>query len=220
MTPRRTAILISGRGSNMMSLVAAAQAPAFPARIVSVIANRPDAAGLVWAASQGIPTQAIDHKAFASREAFEAALQSALVACQADLVCLAGFMRVLTARFVGAWERRLINIHPSLLPSFKGLHTHEQALTAGVRIAGCTVHFVVPEMDAGPIIAQAAVPVMAADTADSLAQRILSAEHKLYPHALRMVASGQVRMDGDRVDGASGINQADCLYSPSLGAID
>jgi phosphoribosylglycinamide formyltransferase 1 len=204
MTPKRTAILISGRGSNMMSLVDAAAAAGFPAEIVSVIANRPDAAGIDWAAARGIPAQVIDHKAYAGREAFEAALHSALVEAGTELVCLAGFMRVLTPSFVAKWQGRMINIHPSLLPSFKGLHTHEQALVAGVRIAGCTVHFVVPEMDAGPIIAQAAVAVELDDDAARLAARILLAEHKIYPHALRLVASGGVAM----APGGAGVLQA------------
>lgn len=191
MTPRkRTAILISGRGSNMMSLVEAATSLSFPAEIVAVIANRPDAAGIAWAANRGLPTQVIDHKLFPTREDFEARLHEALLESNAELVCLAGFMRVLTPAIVEKWQRRMLNIHPSLLPSFKGVHTHEQALAAGVTIAGCTVHFVVPEMDAGPIIAQAAVPVVQGDTADTLAKRILAVEHKLYPHALALIAKG------------------------------
>lgn len=157
-----TAILISGRGSNMMSLVEASRAPGYPAEIVTVISNRPDAPGIAWAKAQGIATMIIDHKAYATREAFEAELDEALVASKAEIVALAGFMRLMTPDFVGRWQSRMINIHPSLLPSFKGLHTHERALETGVRIAGCTVHYVRPEMDTGPIIAQAAVPVFSA----------------------------------------------------------
>ena len=218
---QRIAILISGRGSNMMSLVEAAGASGFPAEVVAVIANRADAAGIAWAAARGIPTRIVDHKAYPDREAFEAELHKTITSSAARLVCLAGFMRVLTSGFVAKWQGRMINIHPSLLPSFKGLHTHEQALRAGVRIAGCTVHFVVPEMDAGPIIAQAAVPVEPDDTADLLAARVLAAEHKLYPQALRLVASGAVRMANERtvygpqVTKAS-INQAQAVFSPPL----
>ena len=221
---QRIAILISGRGSNMMSLVEAARAAEYPAEVVAVIANRPDAAGIPWAAARGIATAIVDHTAYTGRAPFEAALDAALAKIRPDFVCLAGFMRVLTADFVGRWEGRLINIHPSLLPSFKGLHTHQQALAAGVRIAGCTVHFVVPEMDAGPIIAQAAVPVIPGDTADSLAARILLAEHKLYPHALGLVATGHISMqDGQAVvaRGPAGLTLASVdntgqLYAPPL----
>ena len=221
---KRTAILISGRGSNMMSLVEAIQSPDFPAEVACVIANRPDAGGIAWAAARGIATCTVDHKAFGNREAFEAELHRVITGSGAGLVCLAGFMRVLTPGFVAKWQGRMINIHPSLLPSFKGLHTHEQALAAGVRIAGCTVHFVVPEMDAGPIIAQAAVPVENGDTTQLLANRILSAEHQLYPQALRLVATGAIRMDNGRVvaatpaGGTGAINQFSTLFSPALTA--
>ena len=222
MQKKRTAILISGRGSNMMSLVEAAARPGYPAEIVAVIANRPDAAGIPWADSRGLPTRIVDHKAYPNRPAFEAALQTALVEVRAEMVCLAGFMRVLTPGFVGVWQGRMLNIHPSLLPSFKGLHTHEQALAAGVKVAGCTVHFVVPEMDAGPIVAQAAVPVHHADTAETLARRILALEHVIYPDALRLVASGVAHMQGDRVvfQGTEGsINQSARVISPEPGAL-
>jgi phosphoribosylglycinamide formyltransferase-1 len=215
----KTAILISGRGSNMMSLVEAAAAPDYPAEVVGVIANRPDAAGLAWAASRGIPTRVIDHKAFLDRPAFEAALEAALAAVAAEIVCLAGFMRVLTPAFAGRWQGRMLNIHPSLLPSFKGLHTHEQALAAGVRIAGCTVHFVVPEMDAGPIIAQGAVAVSGDETVETLASRILLIEHKIYPHALRLVATGEARMEGGRTvwrEAGTCVNQTAFVISPPL----
>ncbi len=219
---QRIAILISGRGSNMMSLAEAAGTSDFPAEVAAVIANRPDAAGIAWAAARGIPTRVVDHKAYPNRAAFEAELHSAIAGTGATLVCLAGFMRVLTSGFVAKWQGRMINIHPSLLPSFKGLHTHEQALEAGVRIAGCTVHFVVPEMDAGPIIAQAAVPVEYGDTPDTLAQRILSAEHQLYPQALRLVASGAVRMESWRAvprlpaPERGEINHVQAVFSPPL----
>lgn len=219
--PRRTTILISGRGSNMMSLVEAAREPGFPAEIAAVISNRPDAAGIAWAAARGVATRVVDHKAFAGRAAFEAELHTVLTGLGTDLVCLAGFMRVLTAGFVQHWQGSMINIHPSLLPAFKGLHTHEQALAAGVKITGCTVHFVVPEMDAGPIIAQAAVPVHDGDTTNSLAARILVAEHKLYPLALQLVADGRVQMNdpGAAHRGEPPVNHANVLYSPPLAYI-
>jgi phosphoribosylglycinamide formyltransferase-1 len=216
----RTAILISGRGSNMMSLVEAAAAPGFPAEIVGVLSNRPEAAGLAWAAARGLPAVAVDHKAYKGREPFEAALQDQLVALGAELVCCAGFMRLMTPGFVALWRDRMLNIHPSLLPAYKGLDTHARLLTAGGRIAGCTVHVVRAEMDEGPIVAQAAVPVRTGDMPDTLAARVLAAEHRLYPHALALVASGRARVVGERVviedppepaDGA-----ADALYSPPL----
>jgi phosphoribosylglycinamide formyltransferase 1 len=211
---KRTAILISGRGSNMMSLVDAARAQEFPTEIVAVISNRPDAAGIAWAKAQGIATQIIDHKAFKNREAFEAELDKALTAAKPDIVALAGFMRIMTPAFVARWQDRMINIHPSLLPNFKGLHTHEQALAAGVKIAGCTVHYVRAEMDVGPIIAQAAVPVLSGDTAVTLAARVLAAEHKLYPAALRLVASGRVRCEAEKVTILEDVNGSGPLFSP------
>lgn len=217
MTPKkRVAVLISGRGSNLMALAAAARDPDYPAEIVMVISNRPEAAGLASAKAQGLATAAIDHTRFATREAFEAELQSALTECKADLVCLAGFMRLMTASFVEGWAGRMLNIHPSLLPAFPGLNTHERALAAGVRISGCTVHFVVPEMDAGPIIAQAAVPVAGGDTPENLAARILEAEHQLYPMALRLVSAGTVRFEGGCAIITDGIYQPGVLYSPGL----
>ena len=205
----RVAILISGRGSNMASLIAAAQAPDYPAEIVLVLSNRPDAAGLDRARDAGIPARAIDHKAYPSREAFDAALQAELVAAEVDLVCLAGFMRIFSAGFVESWAGRMINIHPSLLPLFKGVHTHAQALEAGVRLHGCTVHYVVPELDAGPIIAQAAVPVLPGDDADALAARILVQEHRLYPQALALVAGGRARLEGEWVVFSDDVPPAD-----------
>ncbi|MFM1815421.1 MAG: hypothetical protein RLZ98_2116 [Pseudomonadota bacterium] len=213
---KRIAILISGRGSNMMSLVEAMAAPEFPAEAVVVISNRPEAAGLAWAENRGIESLAIDHKSYPSREAFEAKLHEELSRRQIDIVCLAGFMRLLTAAFVDKWLGRMLNIHPSLLPAFRGLDTHQQAIDAGVKIAGCTVHLVVPEMDAGPIIAQAAVAVHENDSADTLAARILRAEHKIYPHALHLIASGRGQPHENKVLIERSVNQGDELFSPPL----
>ena len=213
---KRVAILISGRGSNMMALVEAARAKDYPAEIVSIIASRPDAAGLAWAKAQGLPTVAVDHKSYATREAFDETVHAALVAARTDLIALAGFMRIQSAAFVQKWQGRQLNIHPSLLPLFKGLHPHKQALDAGVKISGCSVHFVTEEMDSGPIIAQAAVPVLDGDTPETLAERILVAEHKLYPHALALVASGRAILDGGRVRSGSTASRADGLFSPQL----
>ena len=212
----RTAILISGRGSNMQSLVEAAQADDYPAEIVLIASNRPDAAGLEWAKARGLPTLAIDHKKYKTRDAFEAALQDALAAAGTELVALAGFMRLMTSDFVEHWRDRMINIHPSLLPSFKGLHTHERALAAGVKIAGCTVHFVRTEMDEGPIIGQAAVPVLSGDDPATLAARVLASEHRLYPASLKLVASGLVRVEGEKVITLHESNAGLPVYSPSL----
>ena len=200
MTKKRVAILISGRGSNMMALVEAAAAPDFPAEIALVLSNRPDASGLAWASSRGIRVATVDHKTYGrDREAFERAMQAVLAENAIDLVCLAGFMRVLTSWFVSQWQDRMLNIHPALLPSYRGLHTHERALGDGVKVHGCTVHFVVPEMDAGPIIEQACVRVEDSDDADTLAARVLKEEHRIYPHALALVAGGKVRIEGNRV---------------------
>lgn len=201
---RRTAVLISGRGSNMTSLIAAARSPDFPAEIALVLSNRPDAPGLASAAEHGIATAAVDHKIYAGREAFEAVLQNMLEVHRIEMICLAGFMRLLTPGFTQRWEGRMINIHPALLPSYKGLHTHERALADGVKIHGCSVHFVVPEMDAGPIIAQAAVAVLDQDTPETLGARVLAQEHVIYPLALELVASGKVRIENGRVVGACG----------------
>jgi phosphoribosylglycinamide formyltransferase-1 len=196
---RRTAILISGRGSNMRSLIEAARAPDFPAEIVLVASNRPDAPGLALAKQAGIATAAVDHKIYAGREEFEGSLQALFDIHRIDLICLAGFMRMLTSGFVERWNERMINIHPALLPAYRGLHTHERALADGVKIHGCTVHFVVPGMDEGPIIAQAAIAVRDDDTAETLSARVLDQEHILYPQALRVVASGDYLIDGNRV---------------------
>lgn len=185
----RVAILISGRGSNMTALIEAARAEDYPAEIVLVVSNRPDAAGLVRARAAGIATVVIDHTRFAgSREAFEHALDEELRNYKIGLVCLAGFMRLLTPWLVARWQGRMLNIHPSLLPQFKGLDTHRRALDAGAKWHGATVHFVVPEMDSGPIIVQESVPVREGDTAEALAARVLELEHQLYPRALRVVA--------------------------------
>lgn len=197
-TTRRvpTAILISGRGSNMVALIEAARAAEFPAEIVLVAANLPDAGGLQRAASAGIATASVDHRPFGKdREAFERALDAELQAHGIELVALAGFMRVLTPWFVTRWQGRLINIHPSLLPDFRGTHTHARALEAGVAEHGCTVHFVVPELDAGPTILQAKVPVLAGDDEVSLSARVLEQEHRIYPQALALVASGAARLE-------------------------
>jgi phosphoribosylglycinamide formyltransferase-1 len=195
---RRVAILISGRGSNMTALIDAAKAADFPAEIVTVISNRADAGGLEKAAASGIPTVVIESKPFGKdRAAFEAVLQRALDESKIELICLGGFMRLFTAEFVQRWYGRMLNIHPSLLPCFPGLDPHGQALKAGVKISGATVHFVIPETDAGPIVMQGAVPVADDDTADTLSLRILTIEHRIYPEALRLLATGKVRLEGD-----------------------
>ena len=213
----KVGILISGRGSNMVTLLEAARAPDYPAEIVLVASNRPDAPGLARAAEAGIATAAVDHRAHPDRAAFERALDAALREHGVEFLVLAGFMRVLTPWFVEAWAGRMLNIHPSLLPLFRGTHTHAQALAAGVRVHGCTVHFVVPELDAGPIVAQAAVPVLPDDDEDALSARVLVQEHRLYPAALPLVASGRARLDGDRVAFAPGSGGAEgALVAPSL----
>jgi phosphoribosylglycinamide formyltransferase-1 len=192
MPRKRTAVLISGRGSNMQALIAAAKDEAYPAEIVLVLSNRPDAAGLATAQADGITTEIVDHRAFGKdREAFERAVQERLEQHHIDLVCLAGFMRLLTPWLVDRWQGRMLNIHPALLPAFKGLDTHARALAAGVATHGATVHFVVPDMDAGPIIVQGEVPVLPGDTADALAARVITVEHRIYPLALRLVAAGE-----------------------------
>lgn len=216
MARKRVGILISGRGSNMQALIEAAHAPDYPAEIALVVSNRPEAPGLELARAAGVPAVAIDHKQFATRAAFEARLHTTLLDAKIDLICNAGFMRLLTGPFVERWLDRHLNIHPSLLPAFPGLDTHQRALEAGVRIHGCTVHMIRLEMDSGPIIAQAAVSVAPGDTAETLAARVLAAEHKLYPHALRLVASGAATIvNGDTVF-TSPLNHAPALYSPAL----
>jgi phosphoribosylglycinamide formyltransferase 1 len=213
---RRVAILISGRGSNMAALIEAARAPDFPAEIVTVISNRADAGGLEKAAAHGIPTTVIESKPFGTdRAGFEAVLQRALDEKNVELICLGGFMRLFTAEFVQRWYGRMLNIHPSLLPSFPGLDPHGQALGAGVKISGATVHFVIPETDAGPILMQGAVAVADDDTAETLALRILGIEHRIYPEALRLLASGRVRLEGD-VCRISGSASDGTLISPAV----
>jgi phosphoribosylglycinamide formyltransferase 1 len=195
---KRVAVLISGRGSNMASLIEAANDGAYPAEIILVIANRSDALGLSYAKSRGIEALAIPHKSFETREAHDAAIGAALDAAGAEIVCHAGYMRIMTAGIIEKWAGQMINIHPSLLPAFPGLHTHKRALEAGVCEHGCTVHFVTAGVDEGPVIAQAKVPVLAGDTPETLGARVLAEEHKLYPAALRLVAEGKVGMEGGR----------------------
>jgi phosphoribosylglycinamide formyltransferase-1 len=214
---RRVAILISGRGSNMAALIRAATAEDYPAEIALVISNRADAGGLERAKQSGVATVTIESESYGKdRAAFETALQSALDRNKVDLICLGGFMRLFTAEFVQRWYGRMLNIHPSLLPSFPGLDPHGQALRAGVKISGATVHFVIPETDAGPILMQGAVAVRDNDTPDTLAARVLEIEHRIYPDALRLVASGGIRLEGDicRTAGSAGSN--DTLISPAL----
>ncbi len=200
---RKVGILISGRGSNMSALIDAAEDADFPAEIALVLSNRADAGGLKVAEAAGLATAVVDHKAYADRASFDAAVDARLREAGVEIVCLAGFMRLLTPPFVEAWRNRMINIHPSLLPLFPGLHTHERAIEAGMRLAGCTVHFVRAEMDSGPIIAQAAVPIAFDDTPETLAKRVLSAEHEIYPLALALVAGDLVWVEGERIAYAS-----------------
>jgi phosphoribosylglycinamide formyltransferase-1 len=215
---RRVAILISGRGSNMAALIEAAAAADFPAEIVLVISNRADAGGLEKAAASGIATRVIESKPFGKdRAAFEAVLQAALDQRRIDLICLGGFMRLFTAEFVQRWYGRMLNIHPSLLPSFPGLEPQAQALRAGVRISGATVHFVIPETDAGPILMQGAVEVYDDDTPERLAERILAIEHRIYPAALRLVAGGRIRIEGNTCKTVGGSGSDASLISPGIG---
>jgi phosphoribosylglycinamide formyltransferase 1 len=196
---KRVAVLISGRGSNLGALIAGAREPHYPAEIALVLSDRRDAFGLVRAAEAAIPAQVVERERHADRKRFERAIDSALIAYRIELIALAGFMRVLSEDFVARWRDRMINIHPSLLPSYRGLDTHRRALADGARIHGCTVHFVRTDVDHGPIIAQAAVPVLADDTPETLAARVLDAEHLVYPKALALVASGQAWVEGERV---------------------
>lgn len=203
MSDFRIAILISGRGSNMEALLAACAEPGFPASAAVVISNRPDAKGLKTARDAGVPTEVVDHKDYDSRESFENALDVVIRAHSPDLICLAGFMRILTPSLITRWPDKIVNIHPSLLPAYRGLDTHERVIADGVRFTGCTVHFVRPEMDSGPIIAQAAVPVHQDDTPDVLAARVLSFEHRIFPLAVKLIADGKVEITDElvRVDG-------------------
>lgn len=216
----RTAVLISGRGSNLQALIAAAREPDYPAEIALVLSNRLDAAGLDHAKQAGLACRVIDQAAHAgadrtaARAAYDAALTEALEAAGIELVCLAGFMRVLSGAFVDRWRDRLINIHPSLLPAFPGLDTHERALAAGVKLHGCTVHYLREEIDSGPIIGQGAVPVLAEDTPASLAARVLAVEHRLYPACLRLVAAGCARVIDERVEIAPTLGDSASLVQP------
>jgi phosphoribosylglycinamide formyltransferase-1 len=214
---RRVAILISGRGSNMTALIEAARAQDFPAEIVVVISNNANAAGLAKARDGGIPAVAIESAPYGKdRAGFEAKLQEVLDEHRVDLICLGGFMRLFTAEFVRRWYGRMLNIHPSLLPSFPGLDPHGQALRAGVKISGATVHFVIPETDAGPIVMQGAVAVHDDDTAETLSARILEIEHRIYPEALRLVAGGGTRLDGDVCKSTASAKSHDSLISPAV----
>jgi phosphoribosylglycinamide formyltransferase-1 len=216
MALKRVAILISGRGSNMAALIEGAKTPDYPAEIALVVSNRPDAGGLAIATRAGVTTAVLDHKPFGKdRVAFEAALQGILDEHRIELICLGGFMRLFTAPFVTRWHGRMINIHPSLLPSFPGLDPHGQAIRAGVTISGATVHFVIPETDAGPIILQAAVPVAGDDSAETLAARVLQAEHRIYPQALRLLAAGRIRVVEGRCLVAGANPPAAALISPT-----
>ena len=207
-------ILISGRGSNMASLLAAVASGALPVRVAAVLSNRPAAGGLETAAAQGVPTRVVDHRQFADREAFDAAMAAAIDGFAPDLVVLAGFMRILSDAFVRHYAGQLINIHPSLLPSFPGLHTHRRALEEGVRIHGCTVHFVTPALDHGPVVVQAAVPVLDGDDEATLAARVLAQEHRVYPLAVRWFAEGRLRLVDGRVSLDRPQDSAGTLISP------
>lgn len=212
----RVGVLISGRGSNMEALIRAAERPDYPAELVTVVSNRPEAAGLEIAAALGIEATAIDHSDYPDREAFEERLDRHLRSQRIDYIACAGFMRVLTQRFLDGWPDRIVNIHPSLLPSYGGLNTHQRALADGVKIHGCTVHFVRAAVDNGPIIAQAAVEVLAGDTAGTLAARVLRAEHVLYPRVLGWLAGGTITLDGERVVyGFDAAAESGPLMSPS-----
>lgn len=204
---KRIVILISGRGSNMEAIVQACAAEGWPARVAAVISNRPDAAGLAFARERGIAAVAVDHKRFADREAFDAELASVVEGYAPDVLVLAGFMRILTDGFVQRFAGRMVNVHPSLLPAFPGLHTHRRAIESGCKLAGATVHFVTPALDHGPIIAQAAVPVLPDDTEASLSARVLAREHLMYPRAVRWLVQDQLRVDGDVVVHTAGESQ-------------
>ena len=216
MTRKRVGVPISGRGSNLGALIEACKAPGYPAKIVLVISNLPSAQGLLRAESALIPALVINHKDFAAREEFDAALDNALKEAGVELLCNAGFMRLHSEGFVERWRNRHLNVHPSLLPAFRGLHAHERVLEAGATITGCTVHFVRAEMDTGPIVAQAAVPMLPGDTPESLGARVLEAEHRLYPHALRLVASGEVRVEDEHVVRTTQITPQSPFFSPPL----
>lgn len=217
MSKTRIVVLISGRGSNLSAILAAAAAPDYPAAVVAVIANKADASGLQLARAAGIATEVVPSQGITDRDVYDRGLRAVIDRFQPDLIVLAGFMRILTAEFVQHYAGRMINIHPSLLPAFTGMHTHQRAIEAGVRLHGCTVHFVTPVLDHGPIIAQAAVPVLGHDDAGSLAKRVLVQEHRLYPMVVRWFAEGRLQLDGQRVllNGESPVT--DALLMPSLG---
>jgi len=220
MTRKRVGVLISGRGSNMAALIEAAKTPDYPAEIALVLSNRPDAGGIATARGQSFATEIVDHTQFGKdRAAFERAMQGVLERHRIEIVCLAGFMRLLTPWFIERWQNRMLNIHPALLPSFKGLDTHARALAAGVKLHGATVHFVVPDMDSGPIVAQGALAVRDDDTKETLAARVIKLEHRLYPLALRLLAEGRARVVDGRclIDGAA-VAQ-DCLIVPGENTI-
>ena len=220
MTRKRVGVLISGRGSNMAALIEAAKTPDYPAEIALVLSNRPDAGGIATARGQSFATEIVDHTQFGKdRPAFERAMQGVLERHRIEIVCLAGFMRLLTPWFIERWQNRMLNIHPALLPSFKGLDTHARALAAGVKLHGATVHFVVPDMDSGPIVAQGALAVRDDDTKETLAARVIKLEHRLYPLALRLLAEGRARVVDGRclIDGAA-VAQ-DCLIVPGENTI-
>ncbi len=213
---KRVVVFISGGGSNMLALAKAAAVPDFPAEIVAVIADKADAGGLAKAEALGIPTRAFLRKDFDSKDAHEAAILAELDRLSPDIICLAGYMRLLSATFIQRHEGRILNIHPSLLPLFPGLHTHQRAIDAGMKVAGCTVHFVTEGMDEGPILAQAVVPVLPGDTSDSLAARVLTVEHRTYPMALRLMAEGKVRMEAGRAVSVVTGEATATLVSPAL----
>ncbi len=213
----RVGVLISGRGSNLQALIEAAADPDFPAEIVLVVANQGDAGGLAHAKASGIRTETINHRAFNAKQGFEASIDATLRGARIDLVCLAGFMRILSSWFVERWRDRLINIHPSLLPAFKGLDTHERVLASGTRFSGCTVHFVRPDVDDGPTIVQAVVPVMPGDSQETLAARVLAAEHRCYPLAVRLIAEGRVQIRDERVDIVGAMPPAEVMMFNPVG---
>lgn len=212
---KRVVVFISGGGSNMLALAKATAEPDFPAEIIAVIADKADAGGLAKAEALGIPTRAFLRKDFDSKDAHEAAILAELDRLSPDIICLAGYMRLLSATFIQRHEGRILNIHPSLLPLFPGLHTHQRAIDAGMKVAGCTVHFVTEGMDEGPILAQAVVPVQPGDTSDSLAARVLTVEHRTYPMALRLMAEGKVRMEGGRAVSENAAEANATLISPA-----
>ena len=216
---KRVVAFISGGGSNMLALAKAAEAPDFPAEIVAVFSDKAEAGGLAKAEALGIATRTFLRKDYASKDAHEAAILEALETLSPDLICLAGYMRLISGAFVNRYEGRILNIHPSLLPLFPGLHTHQRAIDAGMRIAGCTVHFVTEGMDEGPAVVQAAVPVLPDDTSDTLAARLLTVEHRSYPLALRLVAEGKVRMEGGKAVSAGDLPQIDGAHLISPAAV-